>query len=71
MLTTEYNEKKQMELFYEDGRQEGRKEGIQTGENRFSKLMSALFAVNRGNDAMRALNDTEYRQKLYEEFQIA
>ena len=29
------------------------------------------FAVNRSNDAMRALNDSEYRQKLYEEFQIA
>ena len=67
MLTTEYNEKKQMELFYEDGKQEG----IQAGEKRFSKLMSMLFAVNRSNDAMRALNDTEYRQKLYEEFQIA
>lgn len=71
MLTTEYNEKKQMELFYEDGRQEGRQEGIQAGEKRFSRLMSILFAVNRSNDAMRALNDTEYRQKLYEEFRIA
>ena len=71
MLTTEYNEKKQMELFYEDGRQEGIQAGIQAGEKRFSKLMSILFAVNRSNDAVRALNDAEYCQKLYEEFRIA
>ena len=63
MLTTEYNEKKQMELFYEDGRKEG--------EKQLARLINMLFAVNRSNDAMRALNDTEYRQKLYEEFQIA
>lgn len=67
MLTTEYNEKKQMELFFEDGRQEGRQEG----ENQLAKLMFALLDANRNTDAVRAASDPEYRQKLYKEFQLA
>lgn len=67
MLTAEYNEKKQVELFFEDGRQEGIKEG----ENQLAKLMHALFDAKRDKDAVRAASDPEYRQKLYKEFQLA
>ena len=68
MLLTEYNEARQMELVKEEGRAEGRREGRAEGESRFALLMSRLFALGRGEDAVRAANDSDYRQALYEEF---
>ena len=68
MLLTEYNEARQMELVKEEGRAEGRREGRAEGESRFALLMSRLFALGRGEDAIRAANDSDYRQALYEEF---
>lgn len=38
------------------------------GEERLNKLYELLFAQNRVEDVKRATTDSEYRQKLYEEF---
>ena len=70
MLLTEYNEAKQMELFKEEGRREGRREGRQEGQNMLAALFSRLLSLGRSEDAERAANDPDYRDKLYKEFQI-
>ena len=54
----------------EKGRNEGRSEGRAEGENKLSTLFKALEKAGRKDDAFKAASDTEYRQKLYEEFGI-
>ncbi len=41
------------------------------GETNMGKLMQKLFNLGRTEDSNRAAEDSEYRQKLYQEFQIA
>ena len=41
------------------------------GETKMGKLMMTLFNLGRAEDAEKAANDSEYRQQLYREFQIA
>ena len=53
-----------------EGRSEGRAEGRAEGENKLSTLFKALEKAGRKDDAFKAASDTEYRQKLYEEFGI-
>ena len=53
------------------GRKEGESFGRKEGENSMGKLMLMLFNQGRTEDANRAVSDPEYRQKLYQEFQIA
>lgn len=66
MCITEYNEAETMQMFREEGRVEGRKEG----EDRLGKLMEALLAAGRTADIQRAAADEAERAKLYEEFGI-
>ncbi len=47
-----------------------RQQGIQQGENMLSRLMSALYAAGRIDDAKRAIEDVERRQQLYREMGI-
>lgn len=74
MLLTEYNEAEAMELFKEEGRQqgrvEGRAEGRAEGEDRFARLMNKLFSLKRFSDAEKAA-DIDFREKMFDEFQIA
>ncbi len=49
----------------------GESKGEVRGENNMGKLMLLLFNQGRTEDANRAAADPEYRQKLYQEFQIA
>ena len=53
-----------------EGMAEGRAEGRTEGENKLSTLFKALEKAGRKDDAFKAASDTEYRQKLYEEFGI-
>ena len=64
MLLTEYNEVEQMELFKEEGRQEGRIEG----EDLLGKLVSILLSKGMVTEASRAASDKSVRQQLYKEY---
>ena len=63
MLLTEYNEAKTMEMFKEEGREEG--------ENRLGALITKLISLGRTDDIAKAASDPTYRNRLYEEFSIA
>ena len=52
------------------GREEGRKEGERIGEERLANLLMKLSKQNRQEDSIKALEDLEYRKKLYEEFGV-
>ena len=54
----------------EEGRKEGRKEGERIGEERLANLLMKLSKQNRQEDSIKALEDLEYRKKLYEEFGV-
>ena len=51
-----------------DGREEGRKQGIEMGENLLANLMSCLFVDNRIADANLAANDEKARRRFYKEY---
>ena len=53
-----------------EGRKEGRKEGERIGEERLANLLMKLSKQNRQEDSIKALEDLEYRKKLYEEFGV-
>ena len=59
MLLTEYNEAEAMELFRRDG------------ERKILTLMQKLFALGRVDDAKKASSDEAYREKLFQEFNMA
>ena len=70
MLLTEYDEqvhiKNEKEISYE----EGERAGIIKGEDMLSTLIQHLLAAERMDDIVRVTTDTQYRQKLYKEFQL-
>ena len=49
-----------------NGESKGRKEG----ENRMGKLMKILLKQGRTEDLDRAVDDSEFRNQLFQEFQI-
>lgn len=53
-----------------EGIQKGIQEGIQEGENKLSTLITKLIEHNRPQDIMKATQDKQYRNKLYEEYHI-
>ena len=67
MLLTEYDEAKVMELFKE----EGREEGIEEAFHLFGSLITKLLDQGRTEDIARAVSDPQYRAKLITEFQLA
>ena len=56
---------------YNEGRDKGYNEGRDEGENRLGKLILKLSNLGRMEDVSRAASDSDFRQKLYQEFQIA
>lgn len=52
------------------GKEEGLEQGIEQGEARFAILNKKLLADNRIADLERVLDDTEYREELYQEYGI-
>ena len=56
---------------YNEGRDEGYNEGRDEGENRLGKLIIKLTNLERMDDVSKAAVDSDFRQKLYQEFQIA
>ena len=52
----------------ERGLREGRIQGERIGEERLASLLMNLSKQNRQEDSIKALENLEYRKKLYEEF---
>ena len=53
-----------------EGLKEGIEQGIEQGEDKLSRLITILMEGNRSQDVVRATQDKQYRNKLYEEFLI-
>ena len=74
MCITEYNKVETMQMFKEEGREEGWKvgqiEGRREGEDKFGKLMEILLGAGRTSDAKKAATDRSERMRLYKEFGI-
>ena len=74
MLLTEYNEARQMDLFYRDGLEKGeivgRREGRLEGQAMISSLMERLLSAGRIEEAKRAASDPEYREQLLRELSM-
>ena len=66
MCLREYDEKRTMELFKNEWKEEGRQEG----EKKFSSLMEKLLSAGKMDDIRRVVEDEEYREKLYMEYGI-
>lgn len=67
MLDTEYNETEVMELFKEEGKIEGKTEGIQIGADMVNRLNTILIEAGRLDDLARESKDREYQKKLIRE----
>ena len=52
------------------GREQGLKEGREQGEGRFAELTQRLLQDKRYIDLEKSATDSEYRQKLYKEYQV-
>ena len=57
-------------LGHEEGLAEGRAEGRAEGQNRINKLNSILISLNRTDDMIRSVNDPDYQEKLFTEFNL-
>lgn len=66
----EYDEEKHLKSEREEWRDIGRKEGRKEGEDRLSRLLQKLMDDGKEREVRLALNDCEYREKLYEENNI-
>lgn len=77
----EVKESREMEVEYmtllqrdreniELGREEGREEGLEEGSNRMASLIKRLLLENRTDDLKRALEDSDFRNTLFEEYDI-
>ena len=52
------------------GIKKGEQVGIKKGEDMLSTLIQHLLAAGRMDDINRVTTDTQYRKKLYKEFQL-
>ena len=48
----------------------GREEGREEGRNRMASLTKILLSKNRTEELNRALEDSDFRNKLFEEYDI-
>ena len=51
-----------------EGRNEGRIEGRIEGETQFAMLTEKLMHDSRSEELLKAVNDVEFREKLYQEY---
>ena len=71
LCITEYDEKKDRELFRKDCLEEGRAEGLAMGADRMASLVEMLLKAGRTDDLQKASTDPVYRENLFKEFGIA
>ena len=53
-----------------EGHVEGKAEGLAEGEDRLASLINSLMSSGRSQEIEKAVNDKEYRDQLYDEFEI-
>ena len=70
MMDTLFNQERVTEIHEKNLMWESYNNGVDDGENKLGALFRALEEAERKDDAFKAASDTEYRQKLYEEFEI-
>ena len=70
VLLTEYDEQAHIESEREIALQEGEAIGLKKGERRVAQLIQYLTRDERREDMERALEDEEYRERLYREYQL-
>ena len=66
MLLTDYDENEVRELFKEDGR----REGIKQGETKFGALIQKLCRLGLQDEIQRVVDDEEYRNQLYRKYGV-
>ena len=66
----ERGEKRGMQRGIECGMQRGIERGMQRGIERICTLNNLLIQNNRYDDLARSANDTDFREKLFDEFGI-
>ena len=73
-MTLQMRDLENIERGKEAGRAEGRAEGLLQGmekaEQAMSSLIQRLLAENRLNDLQRAVENKDYREALYKEYNI-
>lgn len=73
-ILTEYDEEKVMaqigQEHYEDGIEQGIEIGKEQGEQRFAELTEKLLKEKRYEDLQRVTKDKEFRDELYQAFEI-
>lgn len=67
MLLTEYREAEAMELFREEGKAEGKVEGLRL----LGTLITRLLELGRNDDVARVARDADYRDQLIAEFGLS
>ena len=63
---TEYDEEAERKFLKNEGREEGRKQEAE----RMDKLVSELLKANRIDDLKKATSDSEFKSKLFREFNL-
>lgn len=66
----EQQRKKELEECLAEGLAKGREQGIEQGEQKLGMLCTKLLDDNRISDLQRVSEDAEYREKLYQEYDI-
>lgn len=70
MSIYEFDEKREMRLIREDGREIGREADMALGEQRILMLNKVLLEDNRFDDLKSAVDDEAYRATLCKEYSI-
>lgn len=70
LLLTEYDEEKFLEQEREVWKEEGVKEGLESGERRVNQLIRTLIQLSRSDEILRAVSDQEFQKQLFLEFNI-
>ena len=72
MWINEYNEEETMQMFKEEGKQEGiilgEQRGRQEEANLFSALIKKLTSVGKSEDIIKIADDSTFREKLYVQY---
>ncbi len=69
-LTNRLEKKAAVEAAVEETRMESHRVGLQEGEELFARLSCMLLKSGRQEEILKAAQDREYRQKLFEELGI-
>ena len=70
MLFTEFNMEDALDVRYEEGKQEGIKEGRPEGAQRVNRLIQLLLEQSRGDEISRMIQDGEFQETLFKEFDL-